>query len=566
MMGTAAGKIAIGVAAVASVAAIFVMSRETIPPATRVQSRSVTTQSGDDQPTLSVRPKSHTIGSGISCIAEKIGGAKQLFIDDHIIASLGGAQRVFKQGRKAGPYLSASTAWERKRSLAYPTVRREGADSWKMWYRAGTPAGERAICYATSTDGINWTKPNLGIYPHNGGRNNIVLIGSGTHVDTPSIFKEGGNYYLYLSEGDLRYRMYESADGIHDWTRIPNGLHLDHSRVLASGIVAPRKQYDICLGVYDKYKNDYIFNFKISYGQRLFGPNDWQRKFHQHRYTGRLANIKNTPIPYMVPRHELGEAADLPLEPGSLRCENYGTGMYPQEDGSVIGFSWLFSIDGHNGRVSAGGNGRSDGFWHFGPINVMLVYTRNINGAWQRPTRTPIVPRSGIAGSWDSGMVHTANAPIEVPQAETFGASTDQVWLYIGGSNHSHNKNPPTGERDHRFGIAKWRMDGFAALEDTDNREDIIITKAIHFSGNQLTLNAEVNSGGYIRVKIKPASGGTDLKGLSDSVTGDNQKHIVKWSGNDNIANCASQDVVLEIRIKNAALYSLDFTTDATGS
>jgi hypothetical protein len=358
--------------------------------------------------------------------------------------------------------------------------------------------------------------------------------------------------------------VYESTDGIHHWTQCPGGLHVDHSRVVESGTIAPRKQYDICLAAHDKFKNDYILNFKISYREPLFGPNDWQRKFHQHRYAGSLADIGRTPFPLVVPRHELAEAADLVLEPGTLRCENYGTGMYPQEDGSVIGFSWLFSIDGHNGLVSAGGNGKSDGFWHFGPINVMLVYTRDINGAWQRPTRKPIVPRSGISGTWDSDMVHTANAPVEVPRAETFGASTDQVWLYIGGSNHSHNKNPPSGPRDHQFGIAKWRIDGFAALEDTDNLEDIIVTKPIRFSGNQLSLNADVKSGGHLRVRIKPASGGADLKGLSDTITGDSQRHIVRWNGDDNLANCAGQDVVLQIHIRNAALYSLDFTPDAT--
>ena len=317
--------------------------------------------------------------------------------------------------------------------------------------------------------------------------------------------------------------------------------------------------------MHDKYKNDYIFNFKISYGEKLFGRNDWQRKVHQHRYAGSLANIKISPFPKLAPRHELGEAADLPLEPGSLRCENYGTGMYPQEDGSVIGFSWLFSIDGHNGLVSAGGDGTSDGFWHFGPINVMLVYTRDINGAWQRPTRTPLIPRSGKAGSWDSDMIHTANTPVEVPKAETFGASTDQVWMYIGAANHSHNRNPPTGERDHRFGIAKWRMDGFAALEDTDNSEDTITTKAINYRGKQLTLNAKVKSGGFIRVKLKSAAGGADLTGFSDAVTGDSQNHIVKWGGKDNIGSYAGQDVVLEIRIKNAELYSLDFAVDKGG-
>jgi len=114
------------------------------------------------------------LATGGGAVAVNIGGAKQLLIDDHIIHSLGGAQRVFKQGEKLGPLLSANSDWERKRSIAYPTVRWESAGDWRMWYRAGTTSGERAIGYATSTDGIHWTKPHLGIYPHNDGNNNIV--------------------------------------------------------------------------------------------------------------------------------------------------------------------------------------------------------------------------------------------------------------------------------------------------------------------------------------------------------------------------------------------------------
>jgi hypothetical protein len=507
------------------------------------------------------------VNSGLSRGAENIGGAKQLLIDDHIIDSLGGAKRVFIQAVRTGPLLSASTAWEKKRSLAYPTVRREGSDSWKMWYRAGTPAEERAICYATSKDGVAWTKPKLGIYPHNGGNNNIVLIGSETFVDTPSVFKEDDAYYMYCIEGDLRYVVYHSSDGIRDWKKTGRGLHADHARVVKSGTFAPASHnFDICLAAYDPYKKDYILHFKVAHKAKLFGPNDWQRKFSQHRYSGSLAKIQDTPFPLVKPRHELADKADEALEPGTLRAENYGMGMYPQEDGSVIGFSWLFSIDGHNGHnglTSAGGNGTSDGFWHYGPINVMLVYSRDIDGQWQRPSRIPILGR-GKSDSWDGGMVHTANAPVEVPRAETNGAPTDQVWMYYGGANHLHNRNPIHGERDHRFGIAKRRMDGFCAIEDTDGEEeDTITTKAIQFSGNQLTLNADVRSNGYIKVKVRAAEDGADLKGWSDAAKGDHLKHVVRWRGEDDIGDSASKEVILEFRIKNVGLYSFDFTPDA---
>ncbi len=501
--------------------------------------------------------------SRFSLGAEYIGGAKQLFIDDRIIDSLGGAQRVFKQAVKTQPLVSASTGWETKRSLAYPTVRREAMNSWKMWYRAASPMGERIICYATSTDGITWTKLNLGIYPHHGGNNNIVLIGKETFLDTPSIFREDDGYYLYCIEGDVRYVVYHSSDGIHDWKRAPRGLHADHARIIQSGTNAPAPHnFDICLAVFDPYRDDYIFHFKVAHREQLFGPNDWQRKFCQHRYSGSLATIQDMPFPRVTPRHELADREDESVEPGTLRAENYGLGMYPQEDGSVIGFSWLFSIDGHNGPVSKGGDGTSDGFWHYGPVNVMLVYTRDINGPWQRPTRTPILPR-GPAGSWDSGMVHTANAPTEVPKAETAGAATDEFWLHYVGANHVHNRNPSEGERDHQIGIAKWRIDGFAALEDTDGTEDTVITKAVVYRGNQLTLNADVKANGHIRVKLIRVGDGTDLKGWSDPVSGNRQNHVVRWNGEDHIGNSEGEEVALEIRINNASLYSLKVTTDA---
>ena len=501
--------------------------------------------------------------AGFSWGAENTGGARQLFIDNHIIDSFGGAERVFKQAVKTGPLLSASTAWEEKRSLAYPTVRRENVSSWRMWYRAGTTAGERAICYATSKDGVTWIKPKLGIYPHNGGNNNIVLIGSETFVDTPSVFKEDDGYYMYCIEGDVRYVIYHSPDGIHDWKKAIRGLHADHSRVVRSGTYAPASHnFDICLGVFDRYRNDYILHFKVAHKKKLFGPNDWQRKFCQHRYSGRLSRIQDTPFPRLNPHHELADTTDRSLEPGTLRAENYGMGMYPQEDGSVIGFSWLFSITGHNGAVSAGGDGTSDGLWHYGPINVMLVYSRDINGPWMRPTRTPILPR-GPSGTWDEGMAHTANTPIEVPRIETGGANTDEVWMYYGGANHLHNRNPSSGERDHRFGIAKWRIDGFAALADTDGEADLITSKAIQFSGNQLTLNAKVKSSGYIKVRISPAEGESDLTAWSDKITGDDQNHVVRWDGDDDISRCAGVAVILQFKIKDAELYSLDFTPDA---
>ncbi len=483
-----------------------------------------------------------------------IGTTKQLFIDDHIIGSLGGATRAFHQAQKAGPYVSASTAWEKPRSLAYPTVLREGPDTWKMWYRAGTPAGEQAICYATSTDGVKWTKPALGLYPHNGGKNNIVMLTvNPNHVDVPNVFREDdGYYYMYATEADGRYLSFRSEDGIRGWAKCPNGLHADHSRVRASGTYAPLSaHYDISQAYYDRFRDDYILHFKVPRDQELLGTGDWQRTFHQHRYTGSLGNLATTPFPRVEPRHELADAGDEALEAGTMRAESYGMGMYPQEGGSVVGFSWLFSIDGH----------AHDGFWHYGHVSVQLVFTRDIDGPWQRPTRTPVIPRSPTSGDWDWGMVSTANMPIEVPRAETFGAPTDQVWLYVTGANHKHNLDPPAGARNHQFGIAKWRMDGFASLR-SDASEDVITTKALIFSGDRLTLNADASArGAQIQVEILGADG-TRLKPKSDAVTGNSLDHTVAWRGDHDLSGLAGTPVVLKLYSTDTDLYALEFHGD----
>ncbi|MCC6271381.1 MAG: hypothetical protein IT190_08895, partial [Microbacteriaceae bacterium] len=66
-----------------------------------------------------------------------------------------------------------------------PTRRR-----YQLWYQAfaGHLAQERThrcvVCYAESTDGVHWIKPDLGLYSFNGNTaTNIVLLGNGGYSD-----------------------------------------------------------------------------------------------------------------------------------------------------------------------------------------------------------------------------------------------------------------------------------------------------------------------------------------------------------------------------------------------
>lgn len=55
-------------------------------------------------------------------------------------------------------------------------------DRWRMWYQAWDESGSR-VAYAESSDGIHWTKPNLGLVEFRGDRNNnLVDIEPGVDV------------------------------------------------------------------------------------------------------------------------------------------------------------------------------------------------------------------------------------------------------------------------------------------------------------------------------------------------------------------------------------------------
>ena len=69
-------------------------------------------------------------------------------------------------------------------AILYGTVIKNG-DKFRMWYlgmfeielKAGqAPGWWRPMCYAESDDGVNWTKPNLGLVEFKGNRNNNICL------------------------------------------------------------------------------------------------------------------------------------------------------------------------------------------------------------------------------------------------------------------------------------------------------------------------------------------------------------------------------------------------------
>ena len=170
---------------------------------------------------------------------------KYLVLDSRIIESTKNAKLTLGEVRKekSNPLFVEDRPWEPRYDNMYPNVIFDNEEEiYKCWYcpfvvdqrttatashlrnpsntpyMNARPAGrEEAMLYATSVDGINWTKPNLGIVNFNGNsNNNIVSRGlSGAGVIKDELEKLPGRRYKAFYCSNSGYKMRYSSDGLN---------------------------------------------------------------------------------------------------------------------------------------------------------------------------------------------------------------------------------------------------------------------------------------------------------------------------------------------------------------
>lgn len=441
-------------------------------------------------------------------LEESIGSELELFVDRHRIDSMAGVELRLHPVRFAGTAIRLDRPWEGPTS-AYVTVF-EDQGRCRMYYR-GSPGSEgtEVTCYAESSDGIEWHKPDLGLFEWGGSKsNNIVLRGLGTHNFTPFRDSRPGvpehERYKAVARGtDPRDELhgFVSPDGVR-WTPVSNGPVFTEGRFDSQNVAfwdATRRKYRCYFRTpYRRVRGIGVVeseDFRRWEGARLvtLDPPD-----PEHFYT-------NATIPYLRnPRYRL--AFPKRFVPERRRLSNHSTS-------GISEAVFMSSRDG-------------------------LHFDRTFMEAWIRPGPDPRNwgDRSSMP-AW--GLLRTAEREISVLVSQHY--RFDSAHLVRG----------------------TLRLDGFASAH-AGYAGGELVTAPLTFKGSRLELNYSTGAAGSVRIELQRPNGEPVPEfALNDApdLYGDEIQEAFRWKQGGDVSLLEGKRVRIRFVLKDCDLYSYRFAT-----
>lgn len=443
-----------------------------------------------------------------------------LFADDTAIAANEGVVRTVHPARTlSAPLIEPDRPWEGDRVYIYGSVYfDEAAYQLRMWYMSRPQAAKGdCVLFATSQDGVRWTKPSL----DSSGRNMVFPIHS------PSVLldrreSDPAKRYKMLGSKSGAYHAAFSSDGQH-WAFYPKNPVLKHSDTITLS--------------QDPTTGEYLAYHKCPAKIRGFG--------RRVVWLARSRDFQDWTEPELVfaPDEEDDAWAKRPDE----RTEVYNMSVYPHA-GGFVGLPTIFRVTAARRPKSELTPGQSP---DDGPIDVQLATSAD-GGTWGRTQpRVNIIPR-GAPGTFDGGSI--------LGVSSTAVHVGDETWVYYTAMTTTHGGPMPPKRLS--IGRAAWRRHGFASLDAADKGR--VETKPVRLGARSLVVNADAGHG-ELRVALLEADGraipGFAL-GDSEPLCKDSTRSIARWRSAASVPTDRPVRVVIEM--KNAKLFSLSVEKPAS--
>lgn len=443
-----------------------------------------------------------------------------LLLDSRIVASAENAKLVPGTVKKHpnNPLFGEDKPWEKRFDNLYGNIIYDQEEKqYKLWYSPfivdnsaqgmtleerkarpyDTPDNrEMAICYATSADGINWVKPELGIVEYNGSKaTNILWRGNdviGEHWEGPhgaGVFKDH-----YDPNAERRYKtilkrkilsVAFSGDGIN-W-----GPAIACPAADVRGDTHNNAFWAPTLGKYVGITREWGTD----------GKKGWRQ----------VARVESKDFIEWSKAEVVLEGTDLDHQTYAMPVFFYG-GVY-------LG---LLAVHKQS----------TDRVW------TELTWSADTK-TWHRVAPgTPLIPNSDNELDYDYGCVYACADPIFLE---------NEIRLYYGGSDWLH-----FGWRNGFLSLATLRPDGFAGyIQASAEKPAMITTALISYAGQPLRISADINTGGSITVSVlNNAAKEVATTRVTTTVT----DGILQFD-----QPIAEGDLQLKFELQNAQLYSFSF-------
>ncbi len=449
----------------------------------------------------------------------EIGDRIELFADDFLIETLDGdIEHKVHQPEPQDVVFSADATWEGNTS-GYYSLFRDG-DLIRMIYRGWAHEPEKPVrarhreftCYAESKDGLNFTKPKLGLVEWQGSKeNNIILDDDSTHnffafkdlnpaCPPEALYKGIGGE---KKEGGLC--VYQSPDAIH-WKKITE------EAVITDGAFDSQN-----LAFWDPHAQLYRSYYRIfSKGGTEGG--EWKPK-------GVRAIRTSTSKDYL--NWEPG--TDVTYTEGTPEQQLYTNAVQPyfRAPHLLIGFPTRYLPD-EGERVEP-------------------VFMISRDGVQFRRYNEPVVPESAPADRAGNRSNYMTRGMFTLP------GKPDEISVYATEAYYGHVPG-----RVRRF---TYRLDGFVSLSATASG-GTVLTKPLQGKGKSLTVNCALKKGGELKAELQDAAG-TPIPGFglaeSDAFTGDDTAAALSWNGKSDLSAVAGKAIRIRFSLKDGDLYSLQF-------
>jgi len=439
------------------------------------------------------------------------------FIDNHLIDQLNGVTHQLQKPQPQEVSIVHDEPWEGN-TCGYHTVFQDG-NSYRMYYRGShhdtvtTKTPHEVTCYAESTDGITWTKPNLGLFEFDGSKNNnIVWMETGAHDFSP--FKDPNPnatpdaQYKAIARGDGGLYTFKSSDGIH-WSRMA-----DHA------VITEGKFDSQNLAFWDSEKNSYV---------------DFHRGFREvgnQKVRDILTCTSTDFINWTDPKYITQTGA--PVE------QLYTNQIIPyfRAPHIYMGFPMRFVPERTVYDIAKGGV--SDG-----------VFMTSRNGQtfhrW---------PEAFIRPGLNNENWICRNTMIAWGMLETHSRIPNQTELSIYATEHYYSNTRCDQLRRHTI-----RLDGFASLHANATGGECI-TKPFTFDGKSLTANFATSAIGKLTFEIQNPNG-TPITHFAqsdcDDIFGDTTQRTITWQSKSDISHLANTPIRLRIQLQDADLFAIQF-------